>query len=243
MINHLKAPLKAIGLHKVKYFAKKYMERQSLKGKSRKEIFTDIYKSNSWNGKESISGEGSDLTETVELLSQLPAFLEKYKIKSMIDLPCGDFNWMQYLEYELEKYTGIDIVEDIVKTNNIRFGSDTRSFVTKDCLSDDIGEADLLFCRDLLIHFSDADIIKFFTNIGRSNVKYVLTTHFIDEENSDIATGQWRPVNLVENPYGLSEPHDMIVEKTKMFNERFVDTKVMALWSIDDIRSRFTPMT
>lgn len=236
MIKILKQLGKLVGLHIPYRAAKKWREARTLTGRSNRDIFTKIYESNSWNGKESISGQGSDLAETQILLAYLPPLLRQYKIKTMIDLPCGDFNWMQYLDYDFDHYTGIDIVENIIRNNQQKFGTEKRKFECRDCLQDDIGTADLLMCRDLLIHFSDRDIKRFFTNILKSNIRYLLTTDFIDEKNTDIATGQWRPVNLTVSPYNLPPPLERIVEETKMFDGKFSHSKTMSLWLIEDIR-------
>lgn len=232
---HIKPSLKFFGVHKGVSFIKNAYERAYLSKKTPEEIFTNIYQSNAWNGTESVSGQGSDRVETEELIRKLPEFLARHNIKTMIDLPCGDYNWMQYLRYDFDQYIGVDIVEDLVKENNIKFGNATRKFVVKDCLCDDIETADTVMCRDLLIHFSNQDVQKFLANIRRSHIKYLLTTHFIDEKNIDISTGQWRPINLCESPFNLPQPIDMIFEKTKMYDGKYSQTKVMALWRIKDI--------
>lgn len=232
----VKNTLKKIGLHKVKRAVQDKIDATRLSGRSSEDIFTDIYKNNSWNGTESISGQGSDLAETQILLAKLPDFLNRHKINTMIDLPCGDFNWMQHLEYEFDHYTGIDIVGDIIAKNNHHYATDWRSFEKKDCLKDNIGSADLLFCRDLLIHFSHEDVLTFLKNVARTDITYLLTTHFIGEKNRDIVTGQWRPINLTAAPYMLPDPIDYILEETKMFEGRFAKIKAMALWRMADIK-------
>ena len=173
--------------------------------------------------------------ETKVLLSKLPALLRKYKVRTIIDLPCGDYNWMQHLEYDFDHYTGIDIVKAIIDRNIGEYGSDDILFRKQDCLKDDLGTADILMCRDLLIHFSFEDCVSFFKNIKRADIKYLLTTHFIDEENNDIETGQWHPVNLQGAPFNLSDPLDIIIEETKMFDGRYAKTKTMALWKVSDL--------
>jgi len=237
---NLKNIIKKTGIHKLRNVLKSKIQAFRLSGRDKEDIFTDIYKHNTWNGKESISGEGSDLLETRVLLDKLPDFLTKYQIKTVIDLPCGDYNWMQHLDYKFNRYTGIDIVEGIIDRNSNSYNNDNISFVKKDCLADEIGSADLLLCRDLLIHFSNNDIKRFFRNITRSEIKYILTTHFIDEKNTDIATGQWRPVNLMGSPFHLPEPIDFILEETKMFNGRYAKIKAMALWRMADIKLIFS---
>jgi hypothetical protein len=40
--------------------------------------------------------------------------LRQFEIHSLLDLPCGDFNWMQHVDLQGIKYTGGDIVEALV---------------------------------------------------------------------------------------------------------------------------------
>ncbi|MAZ76715.1 MAG: hypothetical protein CMH31_05370 [Micavibrio sp.] len=233
--NTIKPALRKMGIQKPYHRLKKRLEAEKLKGQKHEEVFGQIYESNDWNGRESVSGQGSDLNETEVLLQKLPALLEKYDVKTIIDLPCGDFNWIQHLEYDFDHYTGVDIVQAIIDRNICEYGSDSISFKKQDCLKDDLGRANLILCRDLLIHFSFEDCFSFFKNLKKSNIQYVLTTHFIDEENEEIETGQWHPINLMAPPFNLSEPLDMIIEETKMFDGRYAQTKTMSLWKVSDL--------
>jgi hypothetical protein len=75
------------------------------------ERFTKIYQENHWNDSESRSGEGSTLENTQNVRNELPIVLKKYKIKSVLDAPCGDFNWMKSITQGISiKYIGDDIV-------------------------------------------------------------------------------------------------------------------------------------
>ena len=71
------------------------INRAKLKLTNPETIFTDIYKKNAWGGKESISGRGSDANQTQVLIQELPDFLKKFKISKLLDIPCGDFAWME----------------------------------------------------------------------------------------------------------------------------------------------------
>lgn len=37
--------------------------------------------------------------------------LKKYSIKSILDIPCGDFSWMKKIELDGIEYIGADIVK------------------------------------------------------------------------------------------------------------------------------------
>ena len=214
------------------------IEKRALSHKQPKEIFENIYKHDQWNKNnpsDSASGQGSALKETQTLLQKLPNLFKQYNIKTIIDLPCGDYNWMQHLEYDFDHYEGNDIVADIIRENNIKFGNDNTVFTQKDCLQEQISDADLIMCRDLLIHFSNKDVFQFFLNLKKSNIRYILTTHFLDEKNSDIATGQWRAINLESKPFNFPSPLDVITEETKMYNGKYAQSKTMALWELKTI--------
>lgn len=231
----LKPFLKTLGVHRPYRALLDFIEAQKLKNKDTEKVFSDIYKKNRWGNDESVSGPGSDLKDTEKLRKALPSFLDKYGVEDFIDLPCGDFNWMRHVDYPFQSYLGLDVVDDIIKENQEKFGNDIYRFQKLDCLKDRIPDADLLMCRDLLIHFSHDDIFKFFENIKRSNIKYLLTTHFKGIENKDIQTGQWRILNLCTAPFHLPEPVDHILEETMNEGGKYKDIKYLALWRTEDL--------
>lgn len=47
---------------------------------------------------ESKSGGGSTISSTTTLRHFLPIFFQKYNIKTILDIPCGDYNWMKMVE-------------------------------------------------------------------------------------------------------------------------------------------------
>ena len=85
------------------------------------EVFTDIYKSNHWESTESISGTGSEIKQTESLVIELNKLLKNINATSVLDLPCGDFKWMQKVDLLNIKYIGADIVEELINTNKIQY--------------------------------------------------------------------------------------------------------------------------
>jgi len=81
------------------------------------DIFTGIYLSNGWSGKESKSGTGSDLDQTRIIRQQIPKLFRKLGIKSVLDVPCGDFWWFKEMDLGNIKYIGADIVPELIKSN------------------------------------------------------------------------------------------------------------------------------
>ena len=83
-----------------------------------------------------MSGPGSnpDIQQTKNLVVNLDSFIKNNNIKSILDMPCGDFAWMKKI-IELNqnlKYYGFDIVKEIIDLNAQRYGSDNVKFVQKD---------------------------------------------------------------------------------------------------------------
>jgi hypothetical protein len=194
------------------------------------ETFTYIYKSNHWSGNKSISGEGSDEIQTKEIKRQLVKVISDYKIKSFLDLPCGDHNWMNTIDLNAVKYIGGDIVKDLIIDNKNKYERVNKKFFVMDIINDVLPEADLLFCRDCLVHLSNKDILKTFNNIKRSNIKYILTTTFPEcETNEDIITGDWRILNLEKHPFNLPEPILLINENCTEGEGTYSD-KSLGLW-------------
>ena len=93
------------------------------------EIFREIYESNLWGSGNSASGKGSELTQTTTLSMILPDLFEELSIKSLLDIPCGDFHWMKDVDLKDVNYIGGDIVDELVHSGRMarlfeRYGID-----------------------------------------------------------------------------------------------------------------------
>ena len=86
----------------------------SISGKTVKEIFTKIYRENYWRGENSVSGSGSDDSQVQTIIKEVNLLITKFKIKTILDLPCGDFNWMRNVNLKNVDYVGADIVEELI---------------------------------------------------------------------------------------------------------------------------------
>lgn len=195
--------------------------------KAAKEVFTNIYQTNFWNDDQSVSGTGSNLVQTQKIVEEIPALLKKYGIKSMLDVPCGDFNWMSRIDLTGIDYTGADIVDDIVEKCQQQFAAPNISFRTLNLIEDPLPEVDLLLVRDCLVHFPNEMVDRALVNIFRSNIKYLLVTSFRNRtENPDIPFGKWRPLNLELAPHSL-KPIEIIDENCTEENGKYADKVLM----------------
>lgn len=228
----MRAILRKLGFGKIRQILKKI----SLQGKKTEDVFTEIYRKNKWGDAESVSGPGSTLKETEHLRAELKKIFEDYKIRTLIDLPCGDFNWFREIDYPFERYIGCDIVDALVEENNKRYAGPDRIFKKADVLRDRLDDADALLARDLLIHFSNEDIFRFFHNIRRANITWLLTSHFVKtEKNNDIATGQGRLINLTLEPFFIPQPAHFFLERSQVYGGQWHDTKALGLWRLADV--------
>lgn len=214
-----------------------YSDGQQHQGKAAKDVFQDIYQHNNWNIKtyDSVSGEGSNTEQTHTLRKELPGLLKDLNIQTLLDIPCGDFHWMQQVDLGNIHYTGVDIVSQLVQQNGKLYANEKRTFVVADLTKDQLPKADLIFCRDCLVHLSFKDILSAMDNIKSSGAAYLMTTHFPEENfNKDIVTGGWRPLNLCLPPFNFPQPDHMLNENCSEMDGAFRD-KSMALWRIKDI--------
>ena len=195
-------------------FAQKYLNQNFV----RKFIFYLIYKTNHWNRYQKInknnilvSGPGSipGSIQTKNIIDNLDFFIKKNNIKSILDMPCGDFSWMQDLikKNNYINYTGYDIVEDIIFYNNKKYSKNNISFFCKDIVNEtNFNNFDLVFIRDFFIHIDYVSINKILDNIKRSKVKFIACSNNNNAiNNKDIAVGQHRKINLTIEPFYMNE--------------------------------------
>lgn len=195
-------------------------------------VFTEHFRNTGWGSTESVSGEGSTLEQTIAVRAALPDIVRDFDIRTMLDIPCGDFNWMKMVDLPLN-YIGADIVDDVIASNQRRFANASRSFAKLDVTSDVLPAVDLILCRDCLVHFSLEHVSAALANMKASGARYLLTTTNTQlEHNKDIVTGEWRRLNLQIAPFSLPAPLRVIDEKCP--NPASPD-KHLALWRIADL--------
>lgn len=206
----------------------------SFRGKNRKEVFNDIYYRNRWGDRESVSGRGSNLQQTLVIIKKIPVLLEKLDVKTMLDAPCGDFYWLKEAELNLDRYIGCDIVAELVTENQRRYGNETREFINLDLATDVLPQVDLIFCRDCLVHLSFKDALAVIKNFKKSKSQYLLTTTYPGIlENKDIITGDWRAIDLQLPPYNFPDMLEIIDEETT--ERKDYKQKSLGLWKLSDI--------
>jgi hypothetical protein len=223
------------GLVKIKRNIEKNIAYLNLNLRSRERIFSGYYTSNRWKDAHSRSGEGSNMEVTAALRAALPDIFQRYSIKSVVDVPCGDFFWMKNVDLSTVDYTGGDIVQPMIDDNNARYQKPNVRFRFIDLCETVPPCGDLFICRDALVHMSFKDIEKALRNIKASGSKYLFTTTFTNRtENADIATGMWRTLNFALPPFNFPPPLLSLDEKYNGQEGRYAD-KHMALWRLSDL--------
>ena len=193
--------------------------------------FKHIYETNHRDESESVSGPGSTLEETEPLRRLLPSLLSELNATTLLDLPCGDFHWMQHTELSGVEYIGGDLVGDLIECNRAEYARDGVEFQKLDLVNDTLPAVDVILCRDCLVHLSFADAQAALSNIVRSGTGWLLATSFPSvTRNDDIVTGQWSPINLTLPPFNLPEPEQVIGENCT--ESEFAD-KNLSLWPVD----------
>jgi hypothetical protein len=204
-------------------------------------VFTDIYHRVAWSGgyPETVSGAGSTLESTGDLRAALSALLRDGPLPpnpTVLDAPCGDYNWFPQVS-GVGHYIGMDIVEELVAANQRRHGSDTVRFVAGDLTRDDLPAADVLVCRDCLIHLSDAMVLEALANYVRSGIPLLLlTTHGNAANLVADATGGYRPINFGLPPYRFPEP------LARLPDHLGPHEKYLALWTRTQVASALACM-
>ena len=228
----------------IKYPTNKIKEiiiKKTFKKKSIEERFLYILKTNKWGDKESLSGTGSNLKSTKNLIEKLPLLINKFKIYTLFDAPCGDFNWMKHLLKKVNvEYLGSDIVEEIINLNIQKYKSDKINFKKINIINDKLPNADLMICRDCLFHFSYDDIFSFLKNFVNSKIKFLLVTSNLNDQNKflnkDIITGDFTTIDLFSEPFNFKKNYLFKIED-RDYTDTSLKYKYLYMFSRDQVKS------
>jgi hypothetical protein len=176
----------------------------------RQAVFEQIYRENLWGDAESRSGSGSGLAATEKIRNGLLETIERLKIQTMIDAPCGDFYWLSKVDLakHLASYTGFDIVPQMIARNRQTWATEKISFEEADLIKRVPPRADLILCRHLLIHLPFEDCLRLLRNFKSSGSRYLMITNspLIERNEEILFTGSFRPVNLYVAPFQFPPP-------------------------------------
>ncbi len=202
------------------------------------EYFTFVYLNKVWGqDEETISGPGSSITLTQKIVEQLPLLFKELNIKIIIDAGCGNFNWMKRIDFSDITYIGIDIVKDLIVSNQQKYGSFNIAFMHSNIQKDPLVKADLIICRSVIPHMLHNDIFELLRNFKKSGSTYLLASHYPRHAKNTEVIREYRlmvpcvPINLEKPPFNFPKPLCVIPENTNIF----LADKCLALWRLDDL--------
>ena len=167
-------------------------------------------------------------TEHIRML--LPKIFQKYNVTSLLDAPCGDWNWMRHVDLP-PTYIGVDIVEALVVKNQESYTREGVTFRQANLIKDPLPKTDMIFSRDCFIHLSFEDIFKALHNFKRSGIKYLLVSTYSDwPENKPLPVSVCRPIDLTKPPFNWPDPLELFPDPP-----HHKKRKHLGLWRLDDI--------
>ena len=153
------------------------------------------------------SHTNSYVTPYCELLKQ---FLFTHpEIKRVIDLGCGDFNVSsQWINNKID-YTGIDIVDNMIRSHQKNYGSEHVHFMCLDIVEDELPDGDLCVVRQVLQHLSNNDVSRVLAKLKKYQYVIITDSQTPKEKaayyNADILTGHKIRTSIFSGLY-LDEP-------------------------------------
>jgi SAM-dependent methyltransferase len=184
--------------------------------RDRRRVFAYIYDRGVWlNGKDEgpLSGLGSAVEATAVLRQNITTLVESLGAQTILDVGCGDFTWMKHVDLGATRYIGVDVVPSVIAANQAAYSSRNREFLCLDAAVDELPKADLALCREVLFHLSFADCKSLLRNIKRSGAGHaMLTSDTGTRFNANIATGDFRILNLERRPFRLPRPTSWIAD-------------------------------
>jgi len=128
----------------------------------REEIFATPYAYGYWGRIQSqpyFSGTGSLPENVGPYLRLVSEYIRANAIRSVVDLGCGDFRASRALDLNGASYLGVDIVSSLIDYNTRHFGTDRVRFARLDVGREGLPAADLCLIKQVLQHWSNADIL------------------------------------------------------------------------------------
>lgn len=155
-----------------------------IKNKNMKDKFLNfnaVYKNKRWTDAGGGSGPGSTIENTKNIRNFLTLFIEKHKIKSIIDVSVGGMHWWPLVlnKFPDVKFTGYDVSSFIIEKNKKKFEQNKNwKFDTFDASETVYDYSDLIICRHTFQHLSLENSLNILKNMKLSNSKFIaLTSH------------------------------------------------------------------
>lgn len=174
--------------------------------------FDEIYARNEWVYG---SGEGSLARYNKRYVSFLQRFIADQKIKSVVDMGCGDWQFSRYINWGAATYRGFDVASAVIARNQAEFTAKNVSFHLYSGNPAELPEADLLIAKDVLQHLPNAVVFDFLAALPK--YRHALITNCgnprADTVNCDIEAGAYRHLDLRKPPFNLQAAEVLVYSK------------------------------
>jgi SAM-dependent methyltransferase len=141
---------------------------------------------------------------TRDYRAYLQTFMRHNQVASVVDLGCGDWQFSRHMDWTGIDYVGADTSSVVLETTR-SFTRPGVRFLQADATCDALPAADLLIAKDVLQHWSNADILAFIPQL--QNYKWAIITgsfpeHTLGHINVNIRAGAgFRPIDLGKMPF------------------------------------------
>ena len=190
-------------------------------------VFSEIYEKRVWGALDDGSG-GSGWRSLPENARGAARIVEevalKFNASRILDAPCGAMMWQLPLIHQLSRrfgeagggfsYVGVDVVPAVIERDRERWGELANvSFAVADIATTARGaprlpSADLILCRDALMHLEDKLVRRALVNFACSDAAHLLITSQNSaghpNPNRRIRTGGYFRLDLARPPYSLT---------------------------------------
>jgi SAM-dependent methyltransferase len=172
------------------------------------EAFARAYKDGRWHHG---SGSGSSPANTILYREFLARYMRSHRVRSVLDIGCGDWQFSRLIDWTGIAYTGIDVVPDLISDCETRYGTSVIKFACGDVLDGQrLPAADLILVKDLLQHWPDAAVHELGIRLAgrRALLTYDLRCphptgrgggHWPPHEDTE--AGGYRPLYLTAPPF------------------------------------------
>jgi SAM-dependent methyltransferase len=199
---------------------------QYTKGAGMGEAFTLAYKTGQWHHG---SGSGSSPANTRTYRRFLAAYMQENRIRSVLDIGCGDWQFSRLIDWTGIDYLGVDVVPAVIGHNWFRYARPTIRFEHGDVLNGyQPPDADLILCKDLFQHWPDDAIHQLGARLTGRRALITYDLGGGPGPEWDTEPGGYRPLDLTRLPFTWpawerlryeSVSHEGAVRRTKVVME------------------------
>lgn len=163
-------------------------------------LFDEKYKIGGWQNKG--SGNGSVDKNTIEYRKILHFFIEKYNIKTCLDIGCGDFQIMRHIYKLFSFYRGIDVSSICIENNKIKYEDDTHMFEHRNILDElfQIPDYELVIVKDVFQHMPNEDIILALDRISKFQYAIIVNDRGLNKKRR-ISVGGYAGLDILAPPF------------------------------------------